>query len=125
MDWNSIGTQIILGIVGVVITGLGSVITYLINKYIKDEKLKNMLLSFNDIIKNCTLEVQQTYVDALKKDGMFNLEAQKEAMELCLKKVKSSLTTDMTNWLITTYQDPDSYLRSKIEAIIGSFKFKK
>ena len=31
MNWSEIGTQVILGIIGVVISGLGALITYLIN----------------------------------------------------------------------------------------------
>ena len=38
MNWGEIGTQLIIGIIGVIISGLGIVVTYLINKYIKSLK---------------------------------------------------------------------------------------
>ena len=124
MDWGSIGTQVILGIFGLVITALGTVVTMLINKYVKDEKLKNMLNSLNQLLINCVTEVQQTYVDTLKKQGKFDLDAQQQALETCLTKAKDSMTSEMWDWLVANYKDPDSYLRSRIESIIGSFKFK-
>ena len=36
MNWAEIGTQVIVGIIGVLLTGLGTLITFLINKYIKN-----------------------------------------------------------------------------------------
>ena len=37
MNWNEIGTQVILSVLGVVISGLGIAFTYVINKYIKND----------------------------------------------------------------------------------------
>ena len=74
MDWGNIGTQIILGIVGIVVSALGAVVTYLINKYVKDEKLKNMLLGFDSLVKDCVAETQQIYVSTLKQEGNFGEE---------------------------------------------------
>ena len=123
MDWGSIGTQIIIAVIGIVMTALGSIVTYLINKYVKDEKLKNMLISLDNLLQNCVTEIQQTYVDSLKKQGKFDSDAQKKALETCLDKAKQTMTIEMWNWLCENYQDPDSYLRSRIESIIGRFKF--
>lgn len=122
MDWGNIGTQIILSIIGIVMTALGTVATYLINKYVKDEKLKNMLISLNDLINTCVLEIKQTYVDSLKKQGKFDLDAQKQALSDCLDKIKGSMTKEMWDWLVANYNDPDGYLKSRIESAIGYFK---
>lgn len=95
MDWAEIGTQVILGIIGVLITGLGTLITVLINKYVKNDKLKQILSSLNETIKNAVSEVYQTYVEALKKDGMFDEAAQKEALNKALTTIKQNLPTDV------------------------------
>ena len=84
MNWAEIGTQIITGIIGVLIAGLGTLITVLINKYVKNDKLKTILNSLNETVRNAVSEVYQTYVEALKKDGMFDAEAQKEALNKAL-----------------------------------------
>ena len=122
MDWAEIGTQVILGIIGILITGLGTLITFLINKYVKNDQLKRILNSLNETVKNAVSEVYQTYVEALKKDGMFDAEAQKEALNKALEIIKTNLPTDVMNWVKENYSDIDSYFKSLIEAAIGLWK---
>lgn len=122
MDWNAIGTEVIVSIIGVVIAALGSLITYLINKYVKDSKLKNFLLTLNEVVKNVVAEVQQTYVDGLKKDGMFDAERQKEALNLALEKIKTTLPCDVMKWLKDNQTDIDAYLKSLIEGAVYNIK---
>ena len=124
MDWNEIGTQVILGIIGVVISGLGVIVTYLINKYVNDAKLKNILTSLNTLVQNSVLEVYQTYVEALKKAGKFDAEAQKLAQERCLALIKANMPKDIETWLKANYSNIESYLKSLIEAQIGFLKNK-
>ena len=122
MDWAEIGTQIILGIIGVLITGLGTLITFLINKYVKNDKLKTILSSLNETVRNAASEVYQTYVEALKDKDMFTEEAQKEALEKALVIIKNNLPTDVMNWVKENYSDIDAYFKSLIEAAIGLLK---
>lgn len=122
MNWAEIGTQVILGIIGVLITGLGTLITVLINKFVKDSKLKNILASLNEVVQKAVSEVYQTYVEALKKDGMFDAEAQKEALNKALEIIKTNAPKDLMNWLNANYADIDAYLKSQIEAVIGLLK---
>lgn len=122
MDWNEIGTQVILGIIGILITGLGTLITYLINKYVKNDQLKSIISSLNQTVQNAVLETYQTYVEALKKDGMFNAEAQKEALNKALENIKTNLPADVMNWLKENYDDIDAYLKTLIESCIGLLK---
>ena len=74
MNWGEIGTQLIIGVIGVigvVISGLGIYITYLINKFVNDAKLKSILSSLNTLVQNSVLEVYQTYVEAIIYHGKF------------------------------------------------------
>lgn len=122
MNWAEIGTQVILGIIGVLITGLGTLITYLINKYVKDSQLKTILSSLNEVVKSAVNEVYQTYVQALKKDGMFDAEAQKIALNKALEIIKNNLPSEVMNWVKANYSDIDAYFTSLIEGFIGSLK---
>lgn len=122
MDWAEIGTQVIVGIIGVLITGLGTLITVLINKYVKNDKLKTILSSLNEVVKNAVSEVYQTYVEALKKDGMFNADAQKEALNKALGIIKANLPADVMKWVQDNYSDIDTYFKSLVEAAIGLMK---
>ena len=122
MNWAEIGTQVILGIIGVLLTGLGTLITFLINKYIKNDKLKTILSSLNETVRNAVSEVYQTYVEALKKDGMFDAEKQKEALNKALEIIKTNLPTDVMTWVQENYTDIDAYFKSLVEAAIGLLK---
>ena len=122
MNWAEIGTQVITGIIGVLIAGLGTLITVLINKYVKNDKLKTILNSLNETVKNAVSEVYQTYVEALKKDGMFDAEKQKEALNKALEIIKTNLPTEALDWVKENYSDIDAYFRSLIEATIGLLK---
>ena len=124
MDWAEIGTQVILGIIGVLITGLGTLVTVLINKYVKNDKLKGILSSLNEVVQKAVSEVYQTYVEALKKDGMFDEAAQKEALNKALEIIKTNASKDVMDWLKANYTDIDVYLKSQIEAMIGLLKNK-
>lgn len=124
MNWGEIGTQVILCIVGVLISAFGTLITYLVNKYVKDNQLKTILTSLNNLVQNSVLEVYQTYVEALKKTGSFDAKAQKQALESCLALVKANMPKDLETWLKSNYSDIESYLKSLIEAQIGLLKAK-
>lgn len=124
MDWGEILTKIILSVASVLISALGVYVTYLINKHIKNEQLKRIVNSLKDLIQHSVLETQQTYVDALKKAGSFDLEAQKQALERCLNNIKANMPSDVENWLKSNYTDVESYLKSLIEAQIGLLKAK-
>lgn len=124
MDWGEISTQLILGIVGVIISALGVIVTYLVNKYVNDAKLKSILNSLNNLVQNSVLEVYQTYVEALKKADSFDAEAQKLALERCLALIKANMPKDIETWLKANYSNIESYLKSLIEAQIGLLKTK-
>lgn len=122
MDWAEIGTQVILGIVGAVISGLGILITNLINKFIKNDKLKTILNSLNELVRNSVLQIQQTYVDSLKKSGDFGAESQREALNRCIDLIKKNMPNDVKNWLESNVIDIEAYLIGLVEAQIGSLK---
>ncbi|MDY5929290.1 MAG: hypothetical protein SPJ27_04555 [Candidatus Onthovivens sp.] len=122
MNWNEIGTQVILGIIGLIISGLGAIVTYLINKYIKNDKLKSIMNSLDELVGNGVLAVYQTYVEALKKDGIFDEIAQKNAYNKCLELINKNMSTDVKKWLVENKDNIDDYLKDLIEAKIASLK---
>lgn len=122
MNWNEIGTQVIIGIIGVVISGLGIVFTYLINRFIKNDELKQIMNSLNELVKSAVLDIQQTYVDELKKNNIFDYEAQKRAIEKCLDKVKANMPKKVEEWLKSNFNDIEAYLKTLIEAQVKLLK---
>ena len=122
MDWNEIGTQVIIAVVGFILSGLFALITYLINKYVKNNNAKNILNSLLTLVKSSVLEIQQTYVDTLKKQGSFDINAQKIALEKCYDKVITNMPKEMENWVRSNYSDIESFIKGLIESQIGLMK---
>lgn len=122
MNWGQIGTEIILGLVGVIFSALGVIITYLINKYIKDQKAKDILNSLHQVVRDSVLEVYQTFVEELKEKDIFDKNAQKMALERCLELIKTNMSNEVKTWLEANVGDITAYLKSLIEAQIGLLK---
>lgn len=122
MNWENIFTEAVIGIIGIVITALGTLVSYWISTKIKDEKLKNVLNSLNELVKKAVLEVYQTYVESLKANGAFDLDAQRNALQRALNIIKANMTTEVEEWLKTNVNDVETYLKSMIEAQIALLK---
>lgn len=122
MDWNTITTEFLLGLVGLVFTFLGAYVTYLINKHVKDEELKTTLNSLHETVKNSVLETYQVYVEGLKDAGMFDGQAQQHALDLCVEKIKENITPKAWQWVKDNAPNARRYLESMIEAQIAELK---
>ena len=123
MNWTEILQEIIQVCV---IPVMGVLTTYLViliknkTKQITDktnsdlaDKYINML---SDTIQTCVIATNQTYVNNLKKENMFNAEAQKTALSMTADTVKQILSTDAQEYLTATYGDLNALIMQKIEA---------
>lgn len=122
MNWNEIGTQLIIGILGILISAISVYATYLLNKFIKNKELKDILSSLNEVVKNAVLETYQVYVEELKDKNAFDKEAQKIALERALNTIKVNLPENVKAWLKSNFEDIEGYLKTLIEAQIGLLK---
>lgn len=75
-----------------------------------------------ETIAKCVSATNQTYVDALKKAGSFDAEAQKHAFNMTLTAVMSVLGKDAIEYLTAIYGDLTGYLTTLIEAEVKSQK---
>lgn len=75
-----------------------------------------------DTISACVMATNQTYVEALKKQGSFTIEAQKEAFNLTFNAVMLVLTDEAKDYLTEIYGDLTAYITSKIEAEVNMNK---
>lgn len=69
----------------------------------------------NQTVTNCVMTTQQTYVDSLKKQGKFDLEAQKQAFQDTYAAVFRLLPQEAYEYLKTITADLDQYIMSMIE----------
>ena len=68
-----------------------------------------------DTITSCVVATKQTYVDSLKAQGKFDLEAQKIAFEMTYTNIMDILSNEAVTYLSTIYGDLEKYIKEKIE----------
>lgn len=88
-----------------------------------DNKLLAKYLDMLDnTITSCVLATNQTYVESLKAQGRFDLEAQKIAFEKTYNAVLDILADDAYEYLVVAVGDLQGYITSKIEANVNMSK---
>jgi hypothetical protein len=129
MDWMNLLTQIFEVCI---IPLLGVLVAYFI-QFLKTksadiiEKSENELVDkyvfmLTETISTCVIATKQTYVESLKKDELFDAEAQKKALQMTLDQVKSILTEEAKAYLSEAYGDLNAYIIQKIEAEVNLTK---
>ena len=71
---------------------------------------------------NCVIATNQTYVNALKAQGKFDAEAQKEAFNRTYNAIKDILAEDAKVYLEEALGDLDAYIINLIEAQVKENK---
>lgn len=123
MDWTNVVKQI-FELVVFPLLGIGTTyLIVLINTKIKELKKqsdndleKKYLDMLNNTITDCVLATNQTYVNELKKQGKFDLDAQKIAFQKTYENVMALLTDEAKKYLSEALGDLQTYVNNKIEA---------
>ena len=89
---------------------------------IDNELYKKYMDMLEKTITNCVIATNQTYTDAMKKAGTFNLEQQKQAFQLTYNAVLAILTEEATEYLQSAVGDLNVYITKKIEATVNENK---
>ena len=126
MNWNNILTQIFeLILFPLLIIGSTYLIYFLsvkteeIKDKIDNDTFDKYLDMLNNTITQCVIATTQTYVEALKKEGKFDAEAQKIAFQKTYDSVMSILTTESKYYLQIALGDLEAYVNNKIEAEVA------
>ena len=93
----------------------------IINKLDNDVAKKYTEMITNTIV-DCVIATNQTYVEALKKQGKFDENAQKVAFEKTLNAVLGILSEEAKNYIKETTGDLNLYLSQLIEAEVNKAK---
>lgn len=122
MDWQNILTQIVLSLVGLVISVGGTWLTYLISKKVKNEDLKNMLSDALKIVQNGVDYTYQTYVEALKGTDFWDKEAMKVAKDKAAEYIHDNLTDEVKKYIESTGKTLEEWIKQQIEIAIKKSK---
>ena len=81
-----------------------------------NELLQKYIGMLDSTITSCVLTTTQTYVEALKKQGQFDAEAQKIAFQQTKNAVLAILSEEAKIYLTSALGDLSLYIDNKIEA---------
>lgn len=88
----------------------------------KNEIAKKYVAMLAETINTCVVATNQTYVDALKKNGAFDAAAQTEAFNKTKNAILNILTDEAKKYLTEAYGDLNVYIEEQIEAIVNKNK---
>lgn len=126
MNW----TELLVDIFEVCIIPLLGVLTAFFVKWVNaksaeikttvnDATLAKYMDMLTQTISDCVIATNQTYVESLKAQGKFDLDAQKEAFNLTKDAVMTILSAEAQEYLSTAVGDLNAYITKKIEAEVN------
>ena len=129
MEWLTILYKIfevcvipLLGVLTVYIVKFIQKKTQELNSKNENELMNKYLTMLSNTIIDCVIATNQTYVESLKKQGKFDLEAQKVAFEMTYNAVINVLSSDAKTYLSNIYGDLNKYITNMIEAEVNKNK---
>ena len=84
-----------------------------------NEILQKYIDMLTSTVTDCVIATNQTYVEALKKQNAFDINAQKEAFKMTYEAVLSILTEEAKDYLSSAVGDLEIFLTQKIEAEVN------
>lgn len=129
MEWLALLYEIfevcvipLLGVLTVYIVKFIQKKTEELNSKNENELMNKYLTMLSDTIVDCVIATNQTYVESLKKQGKFDLEAQKIAFEMTYNAVINVLSNEAKEYLTSIYGDLSAYITNMIEAEVNRNK---
>ena len=129
MEWMVILQQIfelciipLLGIVTFYIVQFIKTKTEELNANNSNEVLSKYIEMLSNTICECVIATNQTYVEALKKQGKFDAEAQKKAFTMTLNAVMNIMGEEAILYLNEACGDLSIYISNLIEAEVKAQK---
>lgn len=129
MEWMILLQQIfemcvipLLGVLTLYIVQYIRTKTAELNNKNDNEMLSKYITMLSDTVIDCVIATNQTYVDSLKAQGKFDVEAQKIAFEMTYNAVIKVLNNDAKNYLTNIYGDLSTYITNMIEAEVNRNK---
>lgn len=112
----------LIGVLTVYLVNLIKTKTQETQAAIDNDLLDKYIGLLGETISNCVLATSQTYVESLKKQGKFDVEAQKIAFQMSYDAIMETLSEEAKIYLTEIYGDLRSYLTKAIEAEVNRNK---
>ena len=127
IDWLDIFNKVLEVAVFPILTAVAMYVVTLIKtkkqeilENVKNETAKKYLELLDSTVTDCVKATNQTYVETLKAQGIFDAEAQRQAFQITYEKVMAILSDDAVNYLTAAVKDLEAYITNKIEAQVAN-----
>jgi hypothetical protein len=124
MGWNEILLFVIETILKLIVAVAIPYGFNLLRVKLKNDMQIKYLNKFEKLVSDAVTQVQQTYVDNLKAEDMFDEQAQAEAIAMVKANVINMMNERMQEIVIDAVGDFDDYMRNLIEADVFKIKNK-
>ena len=88
----------------------------------ENEKILKYLDILDQVVEECVIATNQTYVEAMKDKDAFDIEAQRSAFIMTSEAIYSIMSEEAMNVLQLAFDDLDELIRQKIEAEVNKNK---
>ena len=122
MSFSELLANILNTVMVAVIPILVSFLVKRINIQTKNETINNYLTIAENAVSTAVQTISQTYVDALKSDGKFTAEEQKQAFEMAKTTAKQIMGDAALQAVDQLSHDSNGWLNAKIEAAVWTSK---
>lgn len=126
---NEFLTQLLQAVVTASIPVCGAFLVNYLNKKsaqaaaeTNSAEMKSLIEQVNDAVTKAVTYTTQTFVESMKSNGVFDAEAQAEALQKSLDKTLALLSEVAKNTLEEIYGDLNEYLTVRIEAEVKNQK---
>lgn len=125
IDWTTIIATALQSLIPLAITAIGCLLLrYLKKKGATDNQIALATEAFK-IFQSCVLNVNQTFVDALKEQGQFDEHAQELARIKCQEQFELLISEEMKLAINALYGSLDAWIDINREALVWQAKQEK
>ena len=122
MGWNEILMYVIETVLKLIVAVAIPYAFNLIRVKMKNDMQIKYLNKFEQLVGDAVNQVQQTYVENMKAENLFDKNAQEQAFEMVRVNVLNMMNDRMQEIVIDAVGDFDEYIRNLIESEVFKMK---
>lgn len=93
-----------------------------VTQQFENQKIREYANDAVDCVINAVVDVNQTFVEALKQSGNFSEDAKEKAFKMAKNKVIDIISEESKNAITMLYKDFDAWLDNQIEVCVNAEK---
>lgn len=122
MTWNQVIMYIIETVFKLLVVAVIPYLANMVRVNLKNDLQVKYLNRFEQLVKDTVTQVQQTYVENMKAEDLFDKNAQAEAFDMVKATVLSLMNSRMMEIVMEAVGDFDEYIKNLIEAQVYGLK---